>query len=527
MFKILVSDAISEEGLKKLMDAPDVQVDIRPGLPPEELKALIGEYDALLVRSQTKVTADLLASARNLKAVGRAGVGVDNIDIEAATRRGIIVVNAPDGNTISTAEHTFAMLMALARNIPQAYASIQSGKWDRKSFVGVELRGKTLGIVGLGRIGTEVAKRAMAFGMTVLAYDPFLTRERADQLGVESVSVDDICRRADFITVHTPLTKETRHMISGPQFALMKKGVRILNCARGGIIDEKALLAALEDGTVGGAALDVFEEEPPKDNPLLASNRVIATPHLGASTVEAQINVAIDVGEEILNILHDRPFKNAVNLPSLPAEVMRAVQPYLTLGEKLGQLISQIAAGRLSAIEVTYGGAVAEREVAPVSRTILKGILSYHHGDEVNYVNAPFIAETLGIKVTETKTGRHKVFNDWISVQLTTDEGTHSAAGTLFNGLGPRIVQIDGYSVDVAPQGTLLITRHIDQPGIIGQVGSLLGAAGVNIAAMQVGRKELGGQAVMVLAVDKPVDAETLANIGQVPGILAVRDVSL
>ncbi|HHY67102.1 MAG TPA: phosphoglycerate dehydrogenase, partial [Alicyclobacillus sp.] len=358
MFKILVSDAISEEGLKKLMDAPDVQVDIRPGLPPEELKALIGEYDALLVRSQTKVTADLLAGARNLKAVGRAGVGVDNIDIEAATRRGIIVVNAPDGNTISTAEHTFAMLMALARNIPQAYASIQSGKWDRKSFVGVELRGKTLGIVGLGRIGTEVAKRAMAFGMTVLAYDPFLTRERADQLGVESVSVDDICRRADFITVHTPLTKETRHMISGPQFALMKKGVRILNCARGGIIDEKALLAALEDGTVGGAALDVFEEEPPKNNPLLASKRVIATPHLGASTVEAQINVAIDVGEEILNILHNRPFKNAVNLPSLPAEVMRAVQPYLTLGEKLGQLISQIAAGRLSAIEVTYGGAV-------------------------------------------------------------------------------------------------------------------------------------------------------------------------
>ncbi|MDI3256196.1 MAG: phosphoglycerate dehydrogenase [Kyrpidia sp.] len=527
MFKILVSDPISEEGLKQLMEAPDVQVDIRPGLPPEELRQIIDEYDALLVRSQTKVTAGLLEGARRLKAIGRAGVGVDNIDVEAATRRGIIVVNAPDGNTISTAEHTFAMLMSLARNIPQAHISIKSGKWDRKSFVGVELRGKTLGILGLGRIGTEVAKRAGAFGMTVLAYDPFLTAERADKLGIESVSVEEVCRRSDFITVHTPLTKETRHLIGAAQFALMKPGVRILNCARGGIIDERALFAAIENGTVAGAALDVFEEEPPKENPLLASDRVIATPHLGASTVEAQINVAIDVGEEILNILRDRPFKNAVNLPSLPADVMRAVQPYLTLGEKLGQLVSQLVAGRLSSIEIAYGGSVAEREVAPVSRTILKGILAYHHGDEVNFVNAPFIAETLGIAVTETKTGKHRVFNDWISVNLTTDQGTHSAAGTLFNGLGPRIVQIDGYSVDIPPQGTLLITRHIDQPGIIGQVGSLLGAAGVNIAAMQVGRREIGGQAVMVLAVDKPVDAETLGGICRVPGILEVRDVLL
>ncbi|MBX6395249.1 MAG: phosphoglycerate dehydrogenase, partial [Alicyclobacillaceae bacterium] len=388
MFKILVSDPISEEGLKKLIEAPEVQVDLRPGLAPEELIRIIGEYDALLVRSQTKVTAEMIAAGKNLKAIGRAGVGVDNIDVEAATRRGIIVVNAPDGNTISTAEHTFAMLMSLARNIPQACASIKAGKWDRKSFVGVELRGKTLGILGLGRIGTEVAKRAMAFGMTVLAYDPFLTAERAAQLGVEPVSVDEICERADFITVHTPLTKDTRHLIGPAQFAKMKRGVRILNCARGGIIDEKALLEAIERGVVAGAALDVFEEEPPKDNPLLALDRVIATPHLGASTVEAQINVAIDVGEEILNILHNRPFKNAVNLPSLPADVMRAVQPYLTLGEKLGQLVSQLTVGRLSAIEIGYGGNVSEKEVSPITRTILKGILAYHHGDEVNYVNA-------------------------------------------------------------------------------------------------------------------------------------------
>lgn len=527
MYRILVSDPISEEGLQKLIESPEVELDIRPGLDRETLISIIGQYDALLVRSQTKVTADIIAAGKKLKAIGRAGVGVDNIDVEAATRHGVVVVNAPDGNTISTAEHTFAMLMALARHIPQACASIKSGKWDRKSFVGVELRGKTLGIVGLGRIGTEVAKRAMAFGMRVLAYDPFLTRERANQLGVETASVDELCARADFITVHTPLTKETRHLIGPAQFAKMKPGVRVLNCARGGIIDEKALLEALERGIVAGAALDVFEEEPPKDNPLLALDQVIATPHLGASTVEAQINVAIDVGEEILNILQGRPFKNAVNLPSLPADVLRAVQPYLTLGEKLGQLVSQLTEGRLSGIEIVYGGNVSEREVSPITRTILKGILAYHHGDEVNYVNAPFVAEELGIKVVETKAGKHRVFNDWIGVTLTTESGTHSGAGTLFNGLGPRIVQIDGYSVDVPPEGKFLITRHIDQPGIIGHVGTILGGAGVNIAAMQVGRREIGGQAVMVLAVDKPVDADILAKIERVPGILEVRDVQL
>jgi D-3-phosphoglycerate dehydrogenase len=508
VYKVLVSDPISEQGLEKLYQSEQIEVIVKTGLKENELAEIIGDFDALLVRSQTKVTEKVIAAGKKLRVIGRAGVGVDNIDLEAATRHGIIVINAPDGNTISACEHTFAMLMALARKIPQAHLSLIRGEWDRKSFVGVELNKKTLGIVGLGRIGTEVAKRALAFGMSVLAYDPFLTTERAEKLGVKQATVDEICENADFITVHTPLTKETRHIIDAPQFARMKPGVRIVNCARGGIINEQALVDAIRSGKVAGAALDVFEQEPPHGSPLLDLSQVIVTPHLGASTEEAQINVAIDVAEEILNILENRPFKNAVNLPSLPADVMKAVEPYLVLGEKLGKLVSQLATGVPKTLQITYDGGPSLLEVSPITRSILKGVLAYHRGEEVNYVNAPLVAEQIGMDVRETKTAKHKVFTNLVQVTLETETESRSVAGTLFNGLGPRIVQIDNFSVDASPSGTMVIT-------------------GINIASMQVGRKTIGGEAVMLLSVDKPVPPDTLKQMATVQGILKVKDVQL
>jgi len=526
-FRVLVSDPISEHGLGALLKSPDVEVEIRTDLAPDELREIIGEYDALLVRSQTKVTEEIILAGKKLRAIGRAGVGVDNIDVPAATRRGVIVINAPDGNTISTCEHTFAMLLSMARKIPQAHGVLKNGTWDRKSFVGVELNGKTLGVLGFGRIGSEVAKRALAFNMRVRAYDPFLTRERAEAAGVIMSSVDEIVEDADFITVHTPLTKETKHMLSRDQFARMKDGVRLLNCARGGIIDEKALAEALESGKVAAAALDVFEEEPPLGNPLLDYPQVVVTPHLGASTEEAQINVAIDVAAELLNILQDRPFKNAVNIPSLSGEAMKQLQPYLTLSEKLGTLAASMTDDSIRKIEITYAGKLSELQVAPLTRSVLKGLLSYRHGEEVNFVNATFLAEQHRILVEETKVSRHDVYANLLQVRVITEVGQHTVAGTLIANLGPRIVQIGNFPVDLEPRGTLLLAEHQDQPGIIGKVGTFLGQADVNIAAMQVGRQEAGGRALMVLAVEKTPDEATMKAVTQVTGIYNVRDVAL
>ncbi|WP_039836088.1 phosphoglycerate dehydrogenase, partial [Paenibacillus sonchi] len=374
MFKVLVSDPISDLGIQQLMDASDVTVDKKTGLSEDELIAIIGEYDGLLVRSQTTVTEKIIAAGTKLKVIGRAGVGVDNIKLEAATQHGVVVINAPDGNTITTCEHAFAMMMALARHIPQAYAKTISGVWDRKTFLGVELRGKTLGVLGMGRIGSEVAKRAKAFGMNILAYDPFLTADRAEKLEVKLASVDDIVRGADFITVHTPLTPETRHMISRPQFEVMKKGMRIVNCARGGVIDEMALVEAIDSGIVAGAAFDVFEKEPPQaDHPFLSHPKIIVTPHLGASTVEAQENVAIDVSEQVLHILRNEPFINAVNIPPVAPSVMNKLQPYFTLGEKLGSFASQLTGGAIREIHVEYAGDLSDVDTQPLTRYIVKG----------------------------------------------------------------------------------------------------------------------------------------------------------
>ncbi|WP_028561332.1 phosphoglycerate dehydrogenase [Paenibacillus pinihumi] len=529
MFKVLVSDPISDLGIQQLVDAEDVLVDKKPGLSEDELVAIIGEYDALLVRSQTRVTPRIMEAGTNLKVVGRAGVGVDNIDLPAATQRGIIVINAPDGNTITTCEHTFAMMMAVARHIPQAYAKTIGGTWDRKSFLGVELRNKVLGVLGMGRIGSEVAKRAKAFGMEIMGYDPFLTEERAEKMGIRLSSVEDIVRNADFMTVHTPLTPETRHMIGKAQFEIMKPGMRIVNCARGGIIDELALVEAVDQNIVAGAAFDVFEVEPPaEDHPFLTHPKIIVTPHLGASTVEAQENVAIDVSEQVLHILRNEPFSNAVNMPPVPTEVLNKLQPYFTLGDKLGSFAAQLAEGAVEEIVVNYSGELAEVDTQPLTRYVVKGVLSHHLGSEqVNVVNSMHLAKTRGVNIVVQKSHAAKGFTNLISVTLRAKNEERLVAGTLLNGYGARIVQIDKFPVDVAPEGNLILVSHSDKPGIIGRVGTLLGTNEVNIATMQVGRKVVGGAAVMVLSVDKAVPREVLLEIAKLPDLNNAKEIAL
>ncbi|RFB35536.1 MULTISPECIES: phosphoglycerate dehydrogenase [Brevibacillus] len=526
-FRVLISDPLSEQGIQQLLDAQDVIVEQKTALSPSELLEIIGEYDALLVRSQTQVTAEVIHAAKKLKVIGRAGVGVDNIDINAATAAGIVVINAPDGNTISTAEHSFAMLMAVARNIPQAHKKLVDGTWDRKNFQGVELHNKTLGIIGMGRIGSEVAKRAKAFQMNVIGYDPYLTNERAQKLGVTNGTVDDIVTQADFITVHTPLMKETKHLLNDKQFAKMKPTTRVINCARGGIIDEKALLHALDNGLIAAAALDVYEEEPPVNNPLVGHPRVVTTPHLGASTVEAQENVAIDVSEELLKVLRNETFKNAVNLPTVDAHLMECVQPFFSLSEKLGQFLAQLTIGALQEVKITYSGELSEMSTSPLTRTILKGLLAYRLGAEVNYINAPYLAKKRDISVTEEKSTISRGFTNLITVTLRSNLETRTIAGTRLNGFGDRIVKIDQSTIDVQPQGYLMYVQHNDRPGVIGYVGSVLGQNGVNIATMQVGRKDVGGDAIMMLTVDKPLSAELLDELGQSLEISSVTQIEL
>jgi D-3-phosphoglycerate dehydrogenase len=527
MFKVLVSDPISDMGIQQLYDADDVTVDKKVGLSEDELVDIIADYDALLVRSQTKVTERIMAAAKSLKVIGRAGVGVDNIDLEAATKRGIVVINAPDGNTIATSEHTFAMIMSVARQIPQAYKKTVGGEWDRKTFVGVELRNKVLGIIGMGRIGSEVAKRAKAFGMEVLGYDPFLSEERAEKMGVKLCTVNEIAAQADFITVHTPLTNETRHILSKPQFDLMREGVRVVNCARGGIIDERALVDAVNEGKVAGAAFDVFEEEPPsQDHPFLNNPNIIVTPHLGASTVEAQENVAIDVSEEVLHILRNEPFKNAVNMPPVAPDVLNKLQPYFVLGENLGHCLGQITDGAIREIVVSYSGELIEVDTTQLTRYIVKGVLG-HRLESVNVVNALHLAKTRDINIVTQNSTAAGSFTNLLTVTVRSKSEERVMAGTLLAGYGERIVQIDQYPVDVAPEGNLLLVSHNDKPGIIGRVGTLLGNNDVNIATMQVGRKGVGGSAIMVLTTDKPASKDVLDQLVQLPEIMIVREFSL
>lgn len=516
--KILVADKISGEGLETLKKVGEV--DVKTGLPEAELVKIIPEYDALIVRSETKVTANIIKAGKKLKIIGRAGVGVDNIDCPAATKYGVIVVNSPEGNTIAAAEQTMALIFALARNIPQAYNSMLEGKWERSKFMGVELYNKTLGVVGLGKIGSRVAGYAMAAGMNVIAYDPFVSEERAKKIGVTLKKLDELTSEADFITLHLPKTEETFHLIDKARIEKMKTGVRIINCARGGIVDEAALLEGIASGKIAGAALDVFEKEPlSADSPLLKNSKVIVAPHLGASTIEAQVNVAVDVAEQVAEVLSGGQAKAAVNIPSMRPDILGPVKPFLALAEQLGSFVSQLAEGPIKAVEIGYLGEVAEKEVAPLTIAILKGILEPIVQEGVNFVNAALIAKERDIKVTEFKEKEISDFVNLISVKVTTEKETRQVAGSLFGTFGPRIVRIDGFRVNAEPEGYLLIVPNVDRPGMIGKIGTLLGQNEINIASMDVGRSSVGGQAVMVINIDNTVPKEILEKIRQIDGI--------
>lgn len=522
--KILVSDPISDKGVEILKK--EVDVDIATGLEPSELIKRIGDYDALIVRSETKVTGEVIEAGKKLKIIGRAGVGVDNIDVNAATEKGIIVVNAPEGNTISAAEHTIAMIMAMSRNIPQANASLKSKKWERKKFMGVEVRDKALGVIGIGRIGAEVVKRAQGMEMKVLAYDPFISRERAAELGVELTSIEDIVKRSDYITVHTPLTKETRDIVSTREFSIMKKGARIINCARGGIINEEALVKAVKDGIVSGAAIDVFIEEPPFGSQLLELDNVIVTPHLGASTEEAQINVAVTVAEQIVDALKGLPVKNAINLPYVKPEVMQILEPYFPLAEKIGKLCTQLIESKYDKVEVSYCGEIADKDVAPLTHAVMKGMLEPVLGSGVNYVNAPGIAKDRKIKVIESKSKSSEGFPSQISIRLSKKDEEKFVSGSII-GKEPRIVKIDEYRIDVVPSGYMIVAKHEDHPNIIGPCCMILGKNNINIAGMEVGRITRGGEAIMVLNIDSDVSDEILREIKSVDGIIDAKRVVL
>jgi len=518
--KVLVADPISERGVAELAAGGVLEVTVKTGLKEDQLLEIIGEYSGLVVRSQTKATAKLLAAATKLRAIGRAGVGVDNVDVEAATKHGIIVMNTPGGNTTSTAEHAFSLLMSLARNIPQAHATMKAGKWDRKKFEGTELHGKTLAIIGMGRIGTEVAKRAMAFGMTVLAYDPYLSASRATALQVELVeNLDDALPRADFITLHMPSTPETHYMLNAERLAKMKKGVRIINAARGDLIDCAALVEALQSGQVGGAAIDVYEvEPPPADFPLRDLPNVVLTPHLGASTAEAQENVGIEVAQSIRAALLQGEIRNAVNMPSIDAKTLAAIGGLIDLGDKLGRFLSQIGPKRAEKLTIAYSGDMADLNTTPVSRSVLTGFLKAAGGDEVNIVNAPAFAQTLGLKTTETRLSAKSDFSEVIEVTANTNGNSVSVAGTIF-GNKARIVQINGRFVEVKPAGVVLLMENRDVPGIVGHFGSVLSQHHINIAGMSLSRNQAGGEALTVLNLD------TLPGKEVIDALLALEDI--
>lgn len=519
-FLILVSDPLAPEGIRRLKEQSDVEVHVHTDWSQQRLIGEIGRYDALVVRSGTQVNAEVIEAADRLRVIGRAGVGVDNIDVAAATKRGILVVNSPDGNTLAAAEHTVAMLLALARQIPQAHHSlVYKQEWERGRFIGVQLTGKVLGVLGLGRIGTEVARRAAGMDMKILGYDPFISADRARKLGIELASVDEICRAADFITVHTPLTKQTEGLVGERQFDLMKPGARVINCARGGIIDEAALYRAIAGGKVAGAALDVFVSEPPFESPLLQLPQVIATPHLGASTHEAQITVAVDVAESLLRALRGRPVRSSVNAPMFRFERFDLLEPYLDLCERLGNLFTALFDGGHDRLEVVYAGAAAELEASALSTALLKGMLSSILHEQVNFVNAPLFAEERGLSLVEIREATVDDFPNLITLRGKGPRGEVSVSGTVVQGHAPTLVDIDGYRVNVTGTGLMLVARNVDQPGIVGRVGTVLGEADINIAFMQVGRKFVGGHAVMVLGIDNRIDDAVLTRLSEIEAL--------
>ncbi|MFZ4594787.1 MAG: phosphoglycerate dehydrogenase [Verrucomicrobiaceae bacterium] len=524
--QILVADPIADKGIEALKAVPSFDVVVNLGLKKEEdFAAAVKNAHAIIVRSGVKVTAKVMEAAPNLKVIGRAGVGVDNIDIPFASKRGVVVMNTPGGNTISTAEQAFTLMMSLARKTPQAHASMVAGKFDRKSFSGTEVNGKTLTVLGMGRIGAEFAKRALAFGMKVIAYDPYLSQSRAESLGVElRDNLDDAVKDADFITMHMPMTKETKHMLDERRLGILKKGVRIINCARGGLIDDNALAAALSSGHVGGAALDVYEEEPPPaDYPLLKAPNTVFTPHLGASTEEAQENVGIEIAEAVRNHLLEGTIVNAVNMPNVDPKVLAEIGPFLRFGELLGRLISQISPQRANVVRVNYSGKVGSLDTTLVSRAVLKGFLERASGNEgVNYINAVGVAENLGLRFTESRLAGPTEWNDLIEVQVRNDTDGATIAGTFFGG-APRIVMVNGNHVDAAPQGTLLLIENIDRPGMIAAYSTTLGKNQVNIADMSLARSKETGLALTLLTLDSAPSAEVIKELEAIDGIKRIH----
>ena len=518
--RVLIADKMDPKAAAIFRER-GIKVDEKAGLNPDELKAIIGNYDGLAIRSATKVTKALLEAAENLKVVGRAGIGVDNVDIPAATARGVVVMNTPFGNSITTAEHAIALMFALARQLPEADASTQAGKWEKNRFMGVEVTGKTLGLIGCGNIGSIVATRALGLKMKVAAFDPFLTPERAVELGVDKVELDELLKRADFITLHTPLTDQTRNILSRENLAKTRKGVRIINCARGGLIDETALKDALEGGQVAGAALDVFEKEPATASPLFGTPGFISTPHLGASTSEAQVNVAIQVAEQMSDYLLLGGVTNAVNMPSLSAEEAPRLKPYMSLAEKLGKLVGQILGEDVRSVSVEVEGAAAQLNQKPITGAVLAGLMGTY-SQTVNMVNAPFLAKERGLDVREVRHDREGDYHTLVTVEIGTSGGERRVAGTLFGNKAPRLVELFGVEVEAELAGSMIYIVNTDTPGFIGRLGTALGEASINIATFNLGRREALGEAVALVAVDGDVPAEVVEILCRLEG---VRDV--
>jgi D-3-phosphoglycerate dehydrogenase len=525
--KVLISDNLGEVGVKKFQDEKGIDVDVKTGLSPEELKDIIGDYDALAIRSATKVTEDLLEAATNLKVVGRAGIGLDNVDIPAATERGVAVMNTPGGNVVTTAEHAISMMMALTRNIPQGTSSLKLGRWDKKQLQGRELYRKTYGVIGYGNIGTIAADRARGLKMRVIVYDPNVTPEKIEKDGFEYVTLEELYKQADYITVHVPKIKQTTGLLNREAFAQMKDGVMIINCARGGIVDEGDLYDAVKSGKVAGAALDVFATEPPGESPLFELDRVICTPHLGASTKEAQTNVALAVAEQIIEYLKNDTVINAVNMPSVTGELLKQLGPYLSLGDRMGCLQAQLIRGPIKEVAIEYSGNFRDLDMSPVTTSIVKGLLSWLITDDVNSVNAPVIAKNMGIKITETETSESDDYVNLITIKVITTKMTNLVSGLIYGKKDPRVIKINDFRLELIPKGHLALIHNIDRPGAIGCIGTTLGEYDINISRMHVGQSEDGTNNVIFLKTDTTLTETIIEKLSSLPAVKAINCLEL
>jgi D-3-phosphoglycerate dehydrogenase len=523
MKKVLVSDNLGEAGIKMFEEDPAIAVNVQTGLDPAELKTIIGDYDALVIRSATQVTEEILTAAAKLKVVGRAGIGLDNVDIPAATKRGVVVMNTPTGNVITTAEHTIAMMMALTRNIPWGTSTLKAGLWEKKKLQGREVFNKALGIIGFGKIGSIVADRARGLKMQVIIHDPFVAPEQIEKAGLEPVSIEELYRRSDYISLHVPKMKETLGLLNKAAFDQMKDGVMIINCARGGIVDEVDLNEALVSGKVGGAALDVFEYEPPGVCPLFEIDRVICTPHLGASTLEAQTNVAVQVAEQIIAYLKEGTVINAVNVPAVSGEVLDKIGPLLTLADRMGFLLAQLAGGPVKEVVIEFSGDFQDHDLSPVKTAVLKGLLTPMVKDDVNFVNAEVLAKERGIKVTEVTISETEEYINLITVQTISEEGTNKVAGTIFGKKNPRVVNINNFRLELHPEGRFVLIHNHDKPGAIGSIGSLLGDNKINISRMRVGQEEGGDKTIIFLRTDDPIPNDVMDKLRELPLNISVR----